>query len=146
LQLKIPDPACGSGAFLNQALNFLIAEHQEIDNIIADLTNAMPKFYDTDKMILEKNIFGVDINEESVEIAQLSLWLRTAKKGRKLSNLSRNIKCGDSLIDDSAVAGDKAFDWNKEFQKIMGNGGFDVVIGNPPYGVGLFSTMPKNNI
>ncbi|MDM8561727.1 TaqI-like C-terminal specificity domain-containing protein [Candidatus Marithioploca araucensis] len=142
LQLKILDPACGSGAFLNQALNFLIAEHQEIDNIIADLTNAMPKFYDTDKMILEKNIFGVDINEESVEIAQLSLWLRTAKKGRTLSNLSRNIKCGHSLIDDSAVAGDKAFDWNKEFQKIMGNGGFDVVIGNPPYGV-VFNNAEK---
>ncbi len=142
LQLKILDPACGSGAFLNQALNFLIAEHQEIDNIIADLTNAMPKFYDTDKMILENNIFGVDINEESVEIAQLSLWLRTAKKGRKLSNLSRNIKCGHSLIDDSAVAGDKAFDWNKEFQKIMGNGGFDVVIGNPPYGV-VFNNAEK---
>ncbi len=133
LTLKILDPACGSGAFLNQALNFLIAEHQEIDNIIADLTHAMPKFYDTDKMILEKNIYGVDINEESVEIAQLSLWLRTAKKGRKLSNLSRNIKCGNSLIDDPAIAGDKAFDWNKEFPKIMQQGGFDIVIGNPPY-------------
>ena len=142
LTLKILDPACGSGAFLNQALNFLIAEHQEIDNLIADLTNAMPKFYDTDKIILEKNIYGVDINEESVEIAQLSLWLRTAKKGRKLSNLSRNIKCGNSLIDDPTVAGDKAFDWNKEFPKIMGNGGFDVVIGNPPYGV-VFNNAEK---
>jgi len=133
LQLKILDPACGSGDFLNQALNFLIAEHRDIDNLIADLTNAMPKFYDTDKMILEQNIFGVDINEESVEIAQLSLWLRTAKKGRKLSNLSRNIKCGNSLIDDPTVAGEKAFDWNQEFPKIMEKGGFDVVIGNPPY-------------
>lgn len=137
LTLKILDPACGSGAFLNQALNFLIAEHQEINHIIADLTHAMPKFYNTDKMILEKNIYGVDINEESVEIAQLSLWLRTAKKGRKLSKLSGNIKCGNSLIDDPAVAGDKAFDWNKEFPKIMANGGFDVVIGNPPYGAKL---------
>ena len=142
LTLKILDPACGSGAFLNQALNFLIAEHREIDNIIADLTNAMPKFYDTDKMILEKNIYGVDINEESVEIAQLSLWLRTAKKGRKLSNLSRNLKCGNSLIDDPAVAGDKAFDWGKEFPKIMQKGGFDVVIGNPPYGV-VFNNAEK---
>jgi len=142
LTLKILDPACGSGAFLNQALNFLIAEHQEIDNLIADLTNAMAKFYDTDKMILEKNIYGVDINEESVEIAQLSLWLRTAKKGRKLSNLSRNIKCGNSLIDDPAVAGEKAFDWEKEFPKIMQKGGFDVVIGNPPYGV-VFNNAEK---
>ena len=133
LTLKILDPACGSGAFLNQALSFLIAEHLEIDSLIMDLTNSMPKLYDIDKMILEQNIFGVDINEESVEIAQLSLWLRTAKKGRKLSNLSRNIKCGNSLIDDVSVAGEKAFNWAEEFPKIIENGGFDVVIGNPPY-------------
>jgi len=72
-------------------------------------------------------------NEEAVEIAKLSLWLRTAKKGRKLSTLSNNIKCGNSLIDDPEVAGDKAFNWNEEFKEIMQNGGFDVVIGNPPY-------------
>jgi type II restriction/modification system DNA methylase subunit YeeA len=48
------------------------------------------------KAILENNIYGVDINEESIEIAKLSLWLRTARPGRKLSNLSNNIKCGNS--------------------------------------------------
>ena len=48
--------------------------------------------------ILEHNLYGVDINEESVEIAQLALWLRTAKKHRKLNTLSGNIKCGNSLI------------------------------------------------
>ncbi|MFH1296485.1 MAG: hypothetical protein ABIJ04_04330 [Bacteroidota bacterium] len=83
--------------------------------------------------ILEKNIYGVDLNEESVEIAKLSLWLRTAKKGRKLNTLSNNIKCGNSLIDDPAVAGEKAFNWQQEFPEIFANGGFDVVIGNPPY-------------
>ena len=133
LTLKIVDPACGSGAFLNQALNFLIEEHKHIDDIIAELTGEAIRLFDTDKTILENNLYGVDINEESVEIARLSLWLRTAKKGRKLSNLNANIKCGNSLIDDVEIAGDKAFNWNKEFPEIMQNGGFDCVIGNPPY-------------
>jgi len=133
LTLKIVDPACGSGAFLNQALNFLIAEHKSIDDIIAELTNTPLRLFDTERSILENNLYGVDINEESVEIAKLSLWLRTAHKDRKLSNLNSNIKCGNSLIDDPEVAGDKAFDWNEEFSEIMSNGGFDVVIGNPPY-------------
>ena len=124
--LKIIDPACGSGAFLNQALNYLIEEHEKIDDIIADLTNSPLRLFDTDKNILENNLFGVDINEESVEIAQLSLWLRTARKGRKLSKLNNNIKCGNSLRKD-------LFDWDKEFPEIMKNGGFDIVIGNPPY-------------
>ncbi len=133
LSLKIVDPACGSGAFLNQSLNFLIQEHKNIDDIIAELTNTALRLFDTEKSILENNLFGVDINEESVEIAKLSLWLRTAHKDRKLSNLNKNIKCGNSLIDDPEVAGDKAFDWKKEFPEIMKKGGFDVVIGNPPY-------------
>ena len=135
LSLKIVDPACGSGAFLNQALNFLILEHKTIDDIIAELTNTALRLFDTEKSILENNLFGVDINEESVEIAKLSLWLRTAHKDRKLSNLNNNIKCGNSLIDDPEIAGNKAFDWNLEFKEIMQNGGFDVVIGNPPYGM-----------
>lgn len=134
ISLKIIDPACGSGAFLNQALNFLIEEHKIIDDIIAELTNTPMRLFDVDKSILENNLFGVDINEESVEIAQLSLWLRTAQKDRKLSNLNNNIKCGNSLIDDPEIAGDKAFNWNTEFKDIMDNGGFYCVIGNPPYG------------
>ena len=133
LQITICDPACGSGAFLNQALNFLIEEHRYIDELEAALLEAPMIFPDVESRILEQNIYGVDINEESVEIARLSLWLRTAKKGRKLNSLSNHIKVGNSLIDDAAVAGDLAFDWEKEFPKVFTNGGFDVVIGNPPY-------------
>lgn len=133
MSLKIIDPACGSGAFLNEAVSFLIKEHQFVDDIIADLTNTPLRLFDTDIAILENNIYGVDINEESIEIAKLSLWLRTAKQGRKLTNLSNNIKCGNSLVDDPAVAGDKAFNWHNEFPDVFANGGFDVVIGNPPY-------------
>lgn len=136
-RLKILDPACGSGAFLNEALDYLIREHVLIDDMLAELTGDKLRLTDTDKEILEHNLYGVDINEESVEIAKLSLWLRTAQKGRKLSNLNNNIKCGNSLIDDSFVAGEKAFKWNQEFKEIMDNGGFDVVIGNPPYGAEL---------
>ncbi|MBI9038694.1 MAG: N-6 DNA methylase [Bacteroidales bacterium] len=117
--LKIVDPACGSGAFLNQALNFLIEEHKNIDDIIAELTNTSIRLFDTEKIILENNLYGVDINEESVEIAKLSLWLRTAQKGRRLSVLSNNIKCGNSLIDDPEVAGEKAFNWHTEFPGIF---------------------------
>jgi len=101
--------------------------------------------FDTDKNILENNIFGVDINEESVEIAKLSLWLRTAKKGRTLSDLNNNIKCGNSLIDNKEIAGEKAFKWETEFAEIMQNGGFDVVIGNPPW-VSLIGKHGHNTI
>ena len=61
------------------------------------------------------------------------MWLRTAQKGRQLSDLSNNIKCGNSLIKDITVAGDKAFNWEHEFPQVFAKGGFDVVIGNPPY-------------
>lgn len=119
LHVTIVDPACGSGAFLNQALEFLIAEHKFISELEANITGSSIVF-DVENSILENNLFGVDINEESVEIAKLSLWLRTARKGRKLNSLNNNIKCGNSLIDDVTVAGDKAFNWQKEFPQIFG--------------------------
>ena len=134
LSLTICDPACGSGAFLNQALEYLINEHAYVNELESQVRGESIVFKDIGDHILERNIYGVDINEESVEIARLSLWLRTATKGRKLNDLSSNIKCGNSLIDDPAVAGDKAFDWKKEFPSVFAKGGFDVVIGNPPYG------------
>lgn len=133
LQLTIIDPACGSGAFLNEALNFLITEHKYIDELETKLLGGGFVFPNIENSILENNLFGVDLNEESVEIAKLSLWLRTAQPNRKLNDLSDNIKCGNSLIDDPEIAGDKAFNWEKEFPQVFAKGGFDVVIGNPPY-------------
>ena len=133
LQITILDPACGSGAFLNAALQFLMAEHKHLDEMEAKVAGSAIVFQDVENSILEHNLYGVDINEESVEIAQLALWLRTAKPHRKLNSLNENIKCGNSLISDPAIAGDKAFDWQKEFPQVFEKGGFDVVIGNPPY-------------
>jgi type I restriction-modification system DNA methylase subunit len=133
LEITILDPACGSGAFLNAALQFLMAEHKMLDEMEAKVTGSAIVFQDVENSILEHNLYGVDINEESVEIAQLALWLRTAKPHRKLNSLNENIKCGNSLISDPAIAGEKAFNWQEQFPKVFEKGGFDVVIGNPPY-------------
>jgi len=119
LGLTICDPACGSGAFLNQALEFLIAEHKYVDELQAKYHGESLVLSDIEDQILENNLFGVDINEESVEIAKLSLWLRTAQKGRKLTSLNNHIKCGNSLIDDPEVAGEKAFKWEEEFPGVF---------------------------
>ena len=143
LGITICDPACGSGAFLNAALQFLMAEHKLIDEMEAKLTGSELIFPNIENSILENNLYGVDINEESVEIARLALWLRTAKPHRKLSSLNNNIKCGNSLISDPAIAGDKAFNWQAEFPQVFAKGGFDVVIGNPPY-VNMVNILDEN--
>lgn len=133
LDISILDPACGSGAFLSEALNFLIHEHHYINELETKIAGGSIVFSYDEVSILENNIYGVDLNEESVEIAKLSLWLRTAKKDRKLNDLNDKIKCGNSVIDDIEIVGDKAFNWENEFSHIFAKGGFDIVIGNPPY-------------
>ncbi|OUT16833.1 Eco57I restriction-modification methylase domain-containing protein [Campylobacter concisus] len=115
LSLKILDPACGSGAFLNQALEFLISEHGALDTYRKVYEGEGLGLYDIESTILENNLYGVDINTDAVEIARLSLWLRTAAKGRVLTDLSKNLVAANSLLE-------FPFDFK-----------FDVVIGNPPY-------------
>jgi len=134
--IKILDPACGSGAFLNQAFDYLLQEYKWVRNqrsLIEKKPLDISLQDQVFKQILQDNLYGVDLNQESVEITKLSLWLKSANKNKPLANLDDNIKCGNSLIDDPEVAGDKAFDWEAEFPEIMDDGGFDVVIGNPPY-------------
>ncbi|WP_314340419.1 Eco57I restriction-modification methylase domain-containing protein [Leptotrichia wadei] len=131
--IKIVDPACGSGAFLITAFEYLLNYNNYLNDKIFDLTGTKDLFSDTTRKILQNNIFGVDLNKESVEITKLSLWLKTANKNKTLATLENNIKCGNSLIDDIEIAGELAFNWEKEFPQVFKNGGFDVVIGNPPY-------------
>ena len=131
--IKIVDPACGSGAFLITAFEYLLNYNNYLNDKIFDLTGTKDLFSDTTREILQNNIFGVDLNKESVEITKLSLWLKTADKNKTLATLENNIKCGNSLIDDVEIAGELAFDWEKEFPQVFKNGGFDVVVGNPPY-------------
>jgi len=131
--IKVLDPACGSGAFLITAFEFLLKQTNMIDEKLLDLTGEQDLFSDTTRYILENNIFGVDLNRESVEITKLSLWLKSANKNKTLTTLENNIKCGNSLIKDKEFVKDLAFDWEKEFPEIFKNGGFDIIIGNPPY-------------
>lgn len=119
LEITICDPACGSGAFLNEALNFLLTEHAYIDELESKLFGSALAIPNVQNHILENNLYGVDINSESVDIAKLSLWLRTAEPNRKLSSLNENLKCGNSLIDDPNVAGDLAFNWQQAFPKVF---------------------------
>ena len=121
--LKIVDPACGSGAFLTACFRYLLGEHSWAQKELAKAGAGLFENHDIDKQIIENNLFGVDINAASVGIAKLSLWLQTGKRDRPLSDLMGNIKCANSLIGD----------WEVLFSEIMGNGGFDCVIGNPPY-------------
>jgi type I restriction-modification system DNA methylase subunit len=138
LNIKILDPACGSGSFLIRAYDELLNYHADVRSKSAtemDSFDRMP--------ILTGNIFGVDLDQQAVEIARLNLLLRGLAKRDHLPPLTDNIKRGNSLISgtDEELKGyfgknwrDKhPFNWEYEFKDIMANGGFDVVIGNPPY-------------
>lgn len=155
-QIKILDPACGSGAFLVKAVDILILIIDEIQNFkytqgVYTISKkgkkesgtakqmTFDKEHEIDKAkrkLIQNNIYGVDLNSESVEITKLSLFLKIATKNKRLIGLSQRIKVGNSIINDSTLD-KKAFDWKTEFAEILGDNipesGFDIVVGNPPY-------------
>ncbi len=129
--VKILDPACGSGSFLIRAYKELENYWKQNSNF-AQLTLDSEEFYSKRVEILKNNIFGVDLDPKAVEIAQLNLLLQISEKKQRLPLLQNNIKVGNSLIDDPSIS-DRAFKWEGEFPEIMKDGGFNIVIGNPPY-------------
>jgi len=156
-EIKILDPACGSGAFLVKSIDILLEIYKEIQLVkessgkySSNSQLQMTKWNEETEIrsIVENNIYGLDINQESVEITQLSLFLKLASNDRKLIGLSKNILVGNTIVSDKNMD-QRAFDWNKfptifydpKLKKIENElklkqkmiDGFDIILGNPPY-------------
>ncbi|PQJ31908.1 hypothetical protein BST92_08200 [Nonlabens arenilitoris] len=174
-KLSFADISCGSGSFLIGVYEYLIDYHKnyyvdklegktEIDGRSEDLGNAM---FDEGiwvltlkrkQEILLNCVYGVDIDNQAVEVSQLSLFLKlledesfgsTTKSGqvtafsKVLPDLTQNIRSGNSLVgwditenEDLTVEDQKAinpFDYQSAFPKVFASGGFDTIVGNPPY-------------
>jgi len=162
-KIKICDPACGSGSFLLGAYQFLLNYHtdwytnnyKKSRNVKdSPLTPEGNLTTQIKKEILLNNIYGVDLDAQAVEVTKLSLLMKcmegetaasmqtTLTFERVLPTLDNNIKSGNSLIDFDFYEGQldfgedkkiKPFNWKQAFPKVYKQGGFDVVIGNPPY-------------
>lgn len=130
-KVRLLDPACGSGAFLVEAFDQLYTAYESANDRLADL-RGHPTLFDLDRQILQNNLYGVDLNEEAVEICRLSLWIKTAQRGKELTALDHTIRVGNSVVNDVALH-PRAFNWSTAFPEVTAAGGFDVVVGNPPY-------------
>ncbi len=142
-RIRILDPACGSGSFLVEALDFL-ERHWRRQGWVAEGGEQADFFdYVTRVQFLTDNLYGVDLDAQAVEIAQLNLLLKSAQQRALLPDLKNNIRQGNSLISGTeeelrSYFGNQweekhRFNWEEQFKDIMADGGFDVVIGNPPY-------------
>ena len=111
-KIKVLDPACGSGSFLIRALEAIAEKYKEfgVDGSVK-------------RQIILENLFGVDLDMQAVEIARLNLLINSLDSKEILPKLDNNIKNGNSLT----------YDWKGEFKEVFKQGGFDVIIGNPPY-------------
>jgi len=141
--IRILDPSCGSGPFLLGVYDFLLRWHTKAQK--------RPLTLKEKKTILLNTVFGIDLDPQAVEVAKLSLLIKSTEgetfdsvhktRDHILPNMDDNIVCGNSLIEPDiynthahAVADSlNPFDWNDGFKKVIKQGGFDVIIGNPPY-------------
>ncbi len=122
LNLKVCDPAMGSGHFLSSVLNFLARKYLEAKEkeINDDLDVSL---LEAKKLVLHNCIYGVDINPSAVKLAKMSLWLQTADSSEELEHLDDQMKCADSLTNEAL--------WRDEWKFL--EQGLDAVVGNPPY-------------
>jgi hypothetical protein len=130
--LSIVDFACGSGAFLVSSYNALLEAYLRTEErLLSIMSQGSTAQLDMlaihagqqRKALLRNSLHGIDLLPQAIEIAKLALWLRSARKGEKVEDLSANLVSGDSLDIPRALA-----------LLAKGPGAFDLVLGNPPWG------------
>jgi len=136
-KIRVLDPACGSGSFLTKALDMLGEKYEDFSR---------PADQYTKSQILMENIYGVDLDSQAVELARLNLLIDTLDKKEKLPSI-KNVRVGNSLISGEEKElqkyfgknwqDKKPFNWEEEFPEVFAQGGFDVIIGNPPWGANI---------
>lgn len=167
--LRFADIACGSGSFLLGVYDALLRYHTAYFNAKARGRTAEARTAGCaerdgvwhlslwqKRAILLQNVWGVDIDAQAVEVAQMSLYLKLLEEettataheqntlhGAILPTLTQNIVFGNSLIGGDILQGQlferteerklNAMDFKTAFPQIMRNGGFDAIVGNPPY-------------
>lgn len=165
-KLRFADIACGSGSFLITVFEILLEYHkkwyqenpeQAKKDGCLYLEGAWRLTLKQKQIILTNNIYGVDLDQQAVEVTQLSLYLKLLEdettttandtwvmfKEQLLPDLNKNIICGNSLIGTDFLD-NKLFDFEEEkkikpmdfenvFPEVMKKGGFDAIVGNPPY-------------
>jgi len=134
-KLKVLDPACGSGSFLTTALRTINTRYKDFN---------YPGDQNTKTMILKENIHGVDLDPKAIELAKLNLLIEALDRKAELPDLTTNLKVGNSLVSGEEQElkkyfgkdwkEEKSFNWEEEFKDVFKHGGFDVIIGNPPWG------------
>jgi type I restriction-modification system DNA methylase subunit len=136
---QVLDMACGSGSFLLAAYRWLLEEAEKSKS--ASLTRLEKQ------ELLTECIWGIDKDAQAVEICKLNLWLHALEARQSLPDLDQNIKTGDSLLDTHLVEvtgqpellhtegtfPEQAIIWNRDFSTVMAKGGWDIIVGNPPY-------------
>lgn len=126
VQVRILDPACGTGVFLLGAFRWLVKWHE----LQAPGRHLTPNLR---RRILRNNLFGVDVDAVAVETARQTLFQASGERTPLPGGLAENLRIGNALLGPDSAAPD-SFDWQAAFPFIMRNGGFDVVLGNPPWG------------
>jgi hypothetical protein len=172
-KLRFADIACGSGSFLITVYERILDYHKlwylenpeqaKKDGCIF-FEGAYRLSLQQKQKLLTNNIYGIDLDQQAVEVTQLSLYLKLLEdettatandswvmfKERLLPDLNKNVVCGNSLIGSDILEGNlfdfdeekklKPMDFEKTFPKIIDGGGFDAIVGNPPYGAELNQT------